>query len=105
MESIRVAIRVRGSEDYHIDSSNSISCVSCRGNLIDIKSPDIRNKSNSFLFDAVYDDSKTQDEVFSDVKTLIDDSLNGFNVTIFAYGMTGSGDRINRLMFMFFIFI
>ena len=39
----------------------------------------------------MFDEDATQDEVFSNVKDLVDDGLKGFNVTVFAFGMTGSG--------------
>ncbi len=49
------------------------------------------NSFNKYSLIQVYDDKVTQEEVFHSVKDLIDESLKGFNVAIFAFGMTGSG--------------
>lgn len=46
----------------------------------------------TFTFDAVYDWTSTQQELFDEtVRPLIESVLNGFNATIFAYGQTGTG--------------
>jgi hypothetical protein len=47
--------------------------------------------SRSFTFDNVFGQDATQEDVFDCVRDLVDESLKGFNVTIFAFGMTGSG--------------
>lgn len=52
----------------------------------------------SFTFDEVFPASASQEEVFEKVLHVVDESLNGFNVTIFAYGMTGSGTLINSFL-------
>ena len=44
-----------------------------------------------FMFDAVFDPSSTQDQIFEDTKNLIQSCMDGFNVALFAYGQTGSG--------------
>uniref|UniRef100_A0A3Q2TG52 Kinesin-like protein n=1 Tax=Fundulus heteroclitus TaxID=8078 RepID=A0A3Q2TG52_FUNHE len=46
----------------------------------------------TFTFDAVYDSSSKQRELYDEsVRPLIDSVLAGFNGTIFAYGQTGTG--------------
>ncbi|XP_041950615.1 kinesin-like protein KIF3C isoform X1 [Alosa sapidissima] len=46
----------------------------------------------SFTFDAVYDASSKQGDLYDEtVRPLIDSVLQGFNGTIFAYGQTGTG--------------
>lgn len=46
----------------------------------------------SFTFDAVYDASSKQSDLYDEtVRPLIDSVLQGFNGTIFAYGQTGTG--------------
>lgn len=44
-----------------------------------------------FQYDNVFDEDATQDDIFSYSKDLIDSVLHGYNATIFAFGMTGSG--------------
>ena len=46
----------------------------------------------TFTFDQVYDDSVTQEYIYTQTASRIVDSvLDGFNGTIFAYGQTGTG--------------
>ena len=48
--------------------------------------------TKTFNFDAVYDDRASQEDVFREsVQPVVDEVLAGFNCTVFAYGMTGSG--------------
>merc|ERR1740121_417761 len=45
---------------------------------------------NKFQFDAVWTPG-TQDEIFEDCKDLVQSAVDGYNVTLFAYGQTGAG--------------
>lgn len=59
-----------------------------------IRNPKENHKDpvKTFTFDAVYDWSSTQQDLFDEtVRPLIESVLNGFNATIFAYGQTGTG--------------
>ncbi|PIO69249.1 kinesin motor domain protein, partial [Teladorsagia circumcincta] len=61
--------------------------------LVELRNPkDLQEPSKDFTFDAIYNESSKQldlyDETFRD---LVDSVLNGFNGTIFAYGQTGTG--------------
>lgn len=40
----------------------------------------------TFEFDAVYSMTSTQEEVFEDVRSLVESCLDGYNVCVFAYG-------------------
>jgi len=46
--------------------------------------------SNKYAFDAVFTPG-TQDEIFNDCKDLVQSAVDGYNVTLFAYGQTGAG--------------
>jgi kinesin family protein 18/19 len=48
--------------------------------------------TKEFEFDFVFDESTTQDEVYTNTtKMLLDNIMHGYNSTVFAYGATGSG--------------
>merc|ERR1719337_810836 len=47
-------------------------------------------KGNKFFYDQVFSPG-TQDDVFEDTKHLVQSALDGYNVTIFAFGQTGAG--------------
>ncbi|NWV86430.1 KI18A protein, partial [Dasyornis broadbenti] len=51
-----------------------------------------QRKDLKFIFDAIFDDSSSQLEVFEHTtESLIDGFLNGYNCTVLAYGATGAG--------------
>lgn len=52
---------------------------------------DKRSEAKTFNFDTVYDERSSQEDVFSDCRALIGSCVDGFNVTVFAYGQTGAG--------------
>ncbi|KAM3067734.1 Kinesin heavy chain [Clarireedia jacksonii] len=53
---------------------------------------DSNGSSGSFTFDRVFDMSSGQKDVFDfSIKPTVDDILNGYNGTVFAYGQTGAG--------------
>jgi len=47
-------------------------------------------QEHQFKFDAVFTPG-TQDEIFEDCRDLVQSAVDGYNVTIFAYGQTGAG--------------
>ena len=49
-------------------------------------------KENYFSFDFIFDKASTQEEIYLNTsKLLLEEVLDGYNATIFAYGATGSG--------------
>ncbi|CAH2326143.1 kinesin KIF18A [Pelobates cultripes] len=51
-----------------------------------------KNKDVKFVFDRVFGEYSTQDEVFEHTtKFVLDGVLNGYNCTVLAYGATGAG--------------
>ncbi|KAM5248152.1 kinesin-like protein KIF18A [Ctenodactylus gundi] len=51
-----------------------------------------QNKDLKFVFDAVFDETSTQLEVFEHTtKPILQSFLNGYNCTVLAYGATGAG--------------
>jgi len=49
------------------------------------------NDTRRFDFDAVFGGDSPQEEVFGDCEDLVRSVVDGYNVTIFAYGQTGAG--------------
>jgi len=82
--SIRVFVRVRPISKKEIDQGDSQVI-----NKIDEMTIGIQDVAE-FTFDAVWTPG-SQEEVFNDTKDLIQSAIDGFNVTIFAYGQTGAG--------------
>ncbi|XP_068100587.1 kinesin-like protein KIF19 isoform X2 [Hyperolius riggenbachi] len=57
-----------------------------------------RSKDRTFVFDAVFDQDVTQEQVYeATTKTLIEGIMNGYNATVFAYGPTGTGKTYTML--------
>jgi kinesin family protein 3/17 len=58
----------------------------------DFDSASTRFKSHEFGFDAVYDETSTQEEVYErSAKPAVLNALRGYNATVLAYGQTGTG--------------
>jgi len=81
--SIRVFCRVRplSSKESNAGDTNITQVLD---------SMSVKVKDDSFSFDAVFAPG-TQDEVFEDCKDLVQSAIDGYNVTMFAYGQTGAG--------------
>ncbi|XP_078669677.1 kinesin-like protein KIF18A [Branchiostoma floridae x Branchiostoma belcheri] len=57
-----------------------------------------RNKDLKFIFDRVFNDMTSQQEVYeSTTKVIVDGVLNGYNCSVFAYGATGAGKTFTML--------
>ncbi|CAL1575455.1 unnamed protein product [Knipowitschia caucasica] len=94
-ESVRVVVRCRpfSKKEEKIACENILEVDAKLGQIT------LRNPKSSpddpmkvFTYDAVFDCSSTQREVYDDaVRPLVESVLNGFNGTVFAYGQTGTG--------------
>ncbi|SSD61837.1 related to Kinesin-like protein KIP3 [Saccharomycodes ludwigii] len=70
-----------------INSNSLLSCYNSNGLSI----PRYRNE-HRFIFDKLFDESATQQEVYEcTTRPLLDSILDGYNCTVFAYGATGCG--------------
>ena len=88
-ENINVVVRIRGKR---IDEIGSCSLL----NILDTKSIQVENKT--YFYDYVANMNSTQEEMFQHcAKRICDNSLKGYNGTIFAYGQTGSGKTYTLL--------
>mmetsp|Transcript_20429 Transcript_20429/g.36638 ORF Transcript_20429/g.36638 Transcript_20429/m.36638 type:complete len:1280 (-) Transcript_20429:40-3879(-) len=87
--AIRVFARIRPRVAREKDDQEAVRrrdafCLECEAK--DKKSP-----PKDYNFDAVFDERSTQEDVFADCRSLIGSTVDGFNVTVFAYGQTGAG--------------
>ena len=82
---IRVYCRVRPSSTDEHQSA-------VRPHLVDRRSltASVQGQDHVFSFNHVFGAASTQQHVFSEVSELVQSSLDGFNVCIFAYGQTGA---------------
>jgi chromosome segregation ATPase len=80
---IRVFARCRPMAEYEITrgSQQVVKFIDdCTLELDTSRGP------KTFEFDAVYSMTSTQEEVFEDVRSLVESCLDGYNVCVFAYG-------------------
>ena len=88
-ECINVVVRIRGKGN---DETGKCTLL----NIIDNQTIQVENKT--FYYDYVANMNSTQEELFQHcAKRICDNSLNGYNGTIFAYGQTGSGKTFTLL--------
>uniref|UniRef100_A0A0K0DKJ6 Kinesin-like protein n=1 Tax=Angiostrongylus cantonensis TaxID=6313 RepID=A0A0K0DKJ6_ANGCA len=93
-EAVRVVVRCRPLSNVEIGQGHQsiISMYPDRG-LVELRNPrDLEEPSKDFTFDAIYNESSKQMDLYDEsFRDLVDSVLNGFNGTIFAYGQTGTG--------------
>ncbi|KAK3688402.1 P-loop containing nucleoside triphosphate hydrolase protein [Podospora appendiculata] len=87
--SIKVVARFRPQNRIEIESGGQ-PIVSFDGQ--DTCTVETREGQGSFTFDRVFDMACKQSDIFDfSIKPTVDDILNGYNGTVFAYGQTGAG--------------
>ncbi|EQL03048.1 hypothetical protein G6O67_000735 [Ophiocordyceps sinensis] len=87
--SIKVVARFRPQNRIELDSGGK-PIVSFQSE--DSCSLDSREAQGSFTFDRVFDMGCKQQDIFDfSIRSTVDDILNGYNGTVFAYGQTGAG--------------
>ncbi|NWJ11005.1 KI18B protein, partial [Crypturellus undulatus] len=68
------------------------------GTLPPARAPRPRGKDLTFVFDRVFGEGATQEEVFQHTtRDLLDGVLSGYNCSVFAYGATGAGKTYTML--------
>ncbi|KAH8911419.1 kinesin-domain-containing protein [Coniochaeta sp. PMI_546] len=87
--TIKVVARFRPQNRVEIESGGQ-PIVTFDGD--DTCTIDSKEAQGSFTFDRVFDMSCKQSDIFDfSIKPTVDDILNGYNGTVFAYGQTGAG--------------
>ncbi|KAK8227602.1 P-loop containing nucleoside triphosphate hydrolase protein [Phyllosticta capitalensis] len=96
--SVRVLARIRPLLKKELDKDVILTAENATGddnappNVVRMPNPKKESESFSFQFQSVYDQDTTQQELFDkEVAPTVKHLFNGFDVTVFAYGVTGSG--------------
>ncbi|KAH8595257.1 P-loop containing nucleoside triphosphate hydrolase protein [Bisporella sp. PMI_857] len=94
--SVRVVARIRPLLNKEVDKDTIVRAESSEEgklpNLVRIPNPKNESEEFSFTFNRVYDMGTTQEELFTnEVAPHLKSLFNGLDVTIFAYGVTGTG--------------
>ena len=103
--NILVAVRCRplNKKEKEISEKETVTIVDQK--IIKLKDPNgflnpnnIRAKEKILEYDYAFNSLVTQEQVFHcTIKKLINDILNGYNATVFAYGATGAGKTYTML--------
>ncbi|XP_010180404.1 PREDICTED: kinesin-like protein KIF18B, partial [Mesitornis unicolor] len=68
------------------------------GSVLPTRGPKHQGKDLKFIFDRVFGEKATQEEVFQHAtRDMLDGVLNGYNCSVFAYGATGAGKTYTML--------
>ncbi|KAK0743590.1 P-loop containing nucleoside triphosphate hydrolase protein [Schizothecium vesticola] len=93
--SIKVVARFRPQNKIEINSGGQ---PIVRFDGADTCIIDSGDQKGSFTFDRVFDMSCKQSDIFDfSIKSTVDDILNGYNGTVFAYGQTGAGKSFTMM--------
>lgn len=90
--SIRVFCRVRplSKREKDLGDTEVTKALDSMTLAVEASAMSFNHDDAQFSFDAVFTPG-TQEEVFADCADLVQSALDGYNVTIFAYGQTGAG--------------
>ncbi|KAL8925180.1 MAG: hypothetical protein Q9208_003685 [Pyrenodesmia sp. 3 TL-2023] len=98
MGGIRVVARIRPQQateferDCIVSAAKNDDEASSQPNVVRIPSFKNEHEVYSFQFSSVYDQTSTQQTIFdNEISPTIKHLFKGFDVTIFAYGVTGTG--------------
>ncbi len=92
--NVQVAVRCRpvNAEERKSGQPTVITCDQENKSIKVAYGPVGKKIMKSFNFDKVFGMYSRQEEVFNSVvRPIVDETLAGFNCTIFAYGQTGTG--------------
>lgn len=88
--SVRIVARIRPLLGNELEKDEIVDAVS--SSVVRIPSPKNAAESFSFQFNSVYGQQSTQQELFdNEVAPTVKQLFGGTDVTIFAYGVTGTG--------------
>lgn len=96
--SVRVVARIRPllkaeiEKDVIVNAEHPVGSASESKSLVRIPNPKNESEAFSFQFNSVYDQEATQAQIFdNEVSPTVKHLFKGCDVTLFAYGVTGTG--------------
>ncbi|KAI9707204.1 MAG: hypothetical protein M1836_000164 [Candelina mexicana] len=96
--SVRIIVRIRPLLKTELDKDIIVQAVhsdddpSVKPTIVRIPNPRNGSEDFSFQFSSIYDQDTNQQEIFdNEISPTIKHLFNGFDVTLFAYGVTGTG--------------
>ncbi|KAF2210966.1 hypothetical protein CERZMDRAFT_85869 [Cercospora zeae-maydis SCOH1-5] len=92
--NINVVVRCRGRNDREVKENSGVvvSTDGIKGKKVELSMGPSALSNKAYQFDKVFSPASDQGMVFEEVVApILDEVLNGFNCTIFAYGQTGTG--------------
>ncbi|KAL8719974.1 MAG: hypothetical protein Q9225_003090 [Loekoesia sp. 1 TL-2023] len=92
--NIHVVVRCRGRSEREVRENSGVvvSTDGVKGKNVELSMGSSALSNKTYHFDKVFSPAADQAMIFEDVVTpLLDEMLQGYNCTIFAYGQTGTG--------------
>ncbi|MCJ1391011.1 kinesin motor protein cin8 [Xylographa bjoerkii] len=92
--NIHVVVRCRGRNDREVRENSGVvvSTEGLKGKSVELSMGPSALSNKSYHFDKVFSPAADQSMIYEDVVTpLLEEMLQGYNCTIFAYGQTGTG--------------
>lgn len=89
--AIRVYARVRPISQREVDLNDQVAIEKQDAFSLKIRFPSSTKDPKSYIFDSIFDERSTQEDVYAECRDLVQSVLDGYNITIFAYGQTGAG--------------
>ncbi|NWS46056.1 KI18B protein, partial [Probosciger aterrimus] len=84
--------------DQHVIVLNPEEPGGPAGSVLPVRGPKHQGKDLKFVFDRVFGEEATQEEVFQHTTSeVLDSVLDGYNCSVFAYGATGAGKTYTML--------
>lgn len=93
----RVFCRVRPLNRRERDMDDKKVVFPQAGMSVDVTDPEKGDDPERFEFDAAFDETSSQEQIFAECKDLVQSVLDGYNITIFAYGQTGAGKTFTMM--------
>ncbi|KAI9877559.1 MAG: kinesin motor protein cin8 [Pleopsidium flavum] len=92
--NIHVVVRCRGRNDREVRENSGVvvSTDGVKGKSVELSMGPSALSNKTYHFDKVFSPAADQTMIYDDVVTpILDEMLQGYNCTIFAYGQTGTG--------------
>ncbi|CAE7205401.1 hypothetical protein CFE70_008614 [Pyrenophora teres f. teres 0-1] len=92
--NINVVVRCRGRNDREVRENSGVvvSTNGIKGSAVDLSMGPSALSNKTYQFDKVFSPAADQNMIFEDVVLpILNEVVDGFNCTIFAYGQTGTG--------------